>query len=496
MDGLSQNVLSSNRTGGSHTRGESTIGSLFHLKPAFIQIVGCFIVVWLGNICATYLRTHMPAKKKFLLITYYWPPAGGAGVMRWAKMSKYISGFGWEPVIYTPEGGEVGAQDQSLLKELPDLEIIRTPIWEPYDLYKTFLGRNKKEKLYSGFINEGKKASTAQKISVWIRGNFFIPDARMFWIKPSVRFLKKYLAAHPVDAIVSTGPPHSMHLIAEKVHKATGIPWVADFRDPWTNIDFYRDLHLSGWADRRHHALEKKVLNNASKIVTVTWRSREEFKEICGREDIEVVPNGFDDADFPFAGKEALDSDFTILHIGSMNKDRNPEVFWKAVQAAIVASPALKSKLRIQLIGPVDFSVRASVEAAGLRDVTSFVEFIPHDEAVKRQQQVQVNLLVINNTPNSRTIIPGKLYEYLGAGRPLLAIGPKDSDSAKVIGLTKGGVVHEYDDVEGLTQRILEYFKRYQEGNLTGNAEGTQQFTRRNLAGEFSKVLDKATGNH
>ena len=429
--------------------------------------------------------------KKFLLITYYWPPAGGAGVMRWAKMSKYISQFGWEPVIYTPSNGETGMHDESLLKEIPaHIETVKTPIWEPYDLYKAFLGRSKKDKVYSGFINEKKKVSLAQRISVFIRGNFFIPDARMFWIKPSIQFLKTYLKEHPVDAIVSTGPPHSMHLIAEKIHHITGIPWIADFRDPWTNIDFYRDLQLTGWADKKHHRLELKVLKNASKIVTVTWRSRDEFKALCGRNDIEVVPNGFDQADFKPLSSGQLDKDFTIVHIGSMNKDRNPHSFWIAVQRAFEKEPLLKEKLKINLVGPVDFSVRTSVKEAGLEAYTNFVEYVPHTEAVQFQQRAQVVLLVINNSPNAQTIIPGKLYEYLGSGRPLLAIGPKESDSAKVISMTNGGVVVGYDDVDGLTTQLLNLFQRYQNGDLQSDAKGIQQFTRENLAGEFAKDLD------
>ena len=410
--------------------------------------------------------------------------------MRWVKMSKYISQFGWEPVIYTPSNGETGMHDESLLQEIPsNLEIVKTPIWEPYDLYKRFLGRSKKDKVYSGFINEKKKASLAQKISIFIRGNFFIPDARMFWIKPSIQFLEKYLRENPVDAIVSTGPPHSMHLIAEKIHTLTGIPWVADFRDPWTNIDFYRDLQLTSWADKKHHRLELKVLKNASKIVTVTWRSRDEFKELCGRDDIEVIPNGFDDADFPLLNQNELDKDFSIVHIGSMNKDRNPHAFWKALKEAMTRNTALAGKVKVKLIGPVDFSVRSSVEEMGLQNVTEFIEYVPHTQAVKWQQQAQIVLLVINNSPNAKTIIPGKLYEYLGSGRPLLAIGPRDSDSAKVIEMTKGGVVHEHDDVAGLTNRILDYFNLYQQGKLNGNAEGIQRFTRKHLAADFAKVL-------
>jgi glycosyltransferase involved in cell wall biosynthesis len=173
-----------------------------------------------------------------------------------------------------------------------------------------------------------------------------------------------------------------------------------------------------------------------------------------------------------------------------MNKDRNPEVFWKAAKEALEESDELRNDFEIKLVGPVDFSVRSAVEEYGLQSVTEFIDFIPHDEAVRLQQQAQINLLVINNTPNSRTIIPGKLYEYLGSGRPILAVGPKDSDSAKVIEMTKGGVVHEYHDVEGLKSRILEYFSLYQEGKLTADAHGTQRFTRKNLAGDFARILD------
>ena len=411
--------------------------------------------------------------------------------MRWAKMSKYIADFGWEPVVFTPEGGEIGAHDESLLKALPaSLTVIKTPIWEPYDLYKRFTGKKKSEKIYSGFIQENKKTSLAQKISVFIRGNFFIPDARMFWIRPSVKYLKEYLKQNPVDAIVSTGPPHSTHMIALHLHRSTSIPWIADFRDPWTNIDFYHDLKLTKWADRKHHRMEATVLKEATKVVTVTWRMRDEFVDLCGRQDIEVIPNGYDDADFVNNASTRLDEEFTLTHIGSMNKDRNPQVLWTALQQAIKESDELKSKLKIRLIGPVDFSVRQSVRDAGLESFTEFVEFMPHADVVQLQQKAQVNLLIINNSPNARIIIPGKLYEYLGSGRPIIAIGPKDSDFIKVMDMTQGGVVHDYEDVEGLKNRILEFFKLYKAGNLQGTATGTQLFTRKNLAKEFASLLE------
>jgi hypothetical protein len=344
--------------------------------------------------------------------------------------------------------------------------------------------------VYSGFINEKKKASLAQKIAVFIRGNFFIPDARKFWINPSIRFLKKYLAEHPVDAIVSTGPPHSMHLIAEAVHQATGIPWIADFRDPWTNIDFYKDLRLTSWADKKQHVLELKVLKNATKIVTVSWIARDEFKDVSGRKDIEVVPNGFDDADFPKDQNILLDEEFSILHMGSMNNDRNPSAFWQALQQALQDEPTLAQHLRIRLIGPIDYAVRTSVEQNGLLAFTEIIPFVPHTEAVSLQQQAQVLLLIVNHSTNALSMVPGKLYEYIGARRPILAIAYHKSDAAYVIRLTESGDVHEYDDVEGLKKRILEYYSLYKESKLTVDSTGTQQFTRRHLAGDFAKILE------
>lgn len=170
--------------------------------------------------------------KRVLIITYYWPPSGGSGVQRWLKFVKYLREFGWEPVVYTPENPEMPSSDTSLLSEVSeDIEIIKTKIWEPYSFYKRFIGKKKSEKINTGFLSESKKPKLTEALSVWIRGNIFIPDARKFWIKPSVKFLKKYLADNPVDAMVSTGPPHSMHLIALGIKKSLNTPWIADFRD-------------------------------------------------------------------------------------------------------------------------------------------------------------------------------------------------------------------------------------------------------------------------
>ena len=221
--------------------------------------------------------------KKVLIITYYWPPSGGPGVQRWLKFAKYLPEFGYEPIIYTPQNPEAPAIDESLLKDIPEgIEVLKQPIWEPYNWYRQFLGQ-KDKKIGSGFVSEKKEPGILHKISVWVRGNFFIPDARRFWIKPSVKYLTKYLKENSVDAVISTGPPHSMHLIGLGLKKQLDINWIADFRDPWTNIDFYQELMLSSWADKKHHDLEKEVLTRADKVVTIGYTMSQEMKYLGAR---------------------------------------------------------------------------------------------------------------------------------------------------------------------------------------------------------------------
>jgi len=427
--------------------------------------------------------------KKFLLITYYWPPAGGGGVQRWLKMSKYFRKFGWEPLVYTAEKGEQAAYDPSLVAEVPDrLEVVRTPIWEPYDWYKRFTGKKKEEKVYSGFINEGKKTSLTQELSVFIRGNFFIPDARRFWIKPSIRFLKEYLDDHPVEAMVSTGPPHSMHMIALGLKKHHDIPWVADFRDPWTQQDFYDQLKLTRWADRRHKRKEQQVLKIADRIVTVSWSWKEDLSMLSKGREVDLITNGFDPADFEEKIGER-DPDFTICHIGSMNKDRNPAILWKALAQLKKGNAEFSKKLKIKLIGQVDFSILEAIGRHGLEENLERLNFLPHAEVIQHMKKAQLLLLPINSTPNAMGILPGKLYEYLGAQRPVLAIGPLTSDAAKVLRLTQAGAINDYPDLEGLKNNLNRYFRQYQEGQLEVSSSGIERFSRRNLAEQYAELL-------
>jgi glycosyltransferase involved in cell wall biosynthesis len=274
------------------------------------------------------------AARKVLIITYYWPPGGGAGVQRWLKFVKYLNEFGWQPIVYTPENGEMPVLDDSLAADIPnDTLVIKTPIWEPYDFYKKLVGAKKHEKINTGFLTERKRPGLKEKLAVWLRGNFFIPDARCFWIKPSVSFLNKWLSENNVDAIVSTGPPHSMHLIAQKVSVRNRIPWLADFRDPWTNIDYYKDLMLTGWADRRHHDLEKSVVSVADRVVVVGPTMQHEFSEKYHR-NIDVITNGFDTDDVLHADTIRNDK-FVIAHVGTLVRTRNPVKLWNVLSDLI-----------------------------------------------------------------------------------------------------------------------------------------------------------------
>jgi glycosyltransferase involved in cell wall biosynthesis len=428
------------------------------------------------------------AGRKVLIITYYWPPSGGAGVQRWLKFVKYLRNFGWEPVVYTPENPEYPAIDNSLLKDIPQgIEIIRTPIWEPYSFYKKLVGAKKNERINAGFLSEKKRPGLAERFSIWLRGNFFIPDARKFWIRPSVKFLAKYLKQHPVDAIVSTGPPHSMHMIALGVKKRTGLPWLADFRDPWTNIDFYHELMLSSWADRKHHRQELSVLKNADEVVVISKSMKTDYLKLLNR-DYSVITNGYDQDD---VGKveAVIDERFSIAHIGTMVKTRNPLLLWEVLSEEITRNADFANDLEIKLVGSVDYSVTESIEAAGLGNYVNKISYVPHNEVIKIQQQSQVLLLLINDTPNAKVILPGKFFEYMAARRPILCVGPRDGDAAEVILETNAGYVSEKDDKESIRKAINELYSRFRTGKNIVDSKGIGRFSRESLAGRMAERL-------
>ncbi len=434
--------------------------------------------------------------KRLLVISYYWPPSGGAGVQRWLKFVKYLRGFGWEPVIYTAENPEVPAIDTSLLSDVPEnIEVIKTKIWEPFTIYKRFVGRKKEDKIKAGFLSEEKAPSKAENISVWVRGNFFVPDARKFWIKPSIKFLKKYLRENPVDAMVSTGPPHSMHLIALGLKRGLGIPWLADFRDPWTKIDFYQDLMLTGFANKKHHRLEQKVLKTADMLTTVSSNWARDFHGL-GAKKIEVVTNGFDPDDFSSLSESKCDK-FEICHLGSMNKDRNPEVLWKVLSGLCNTINGFKNDLKISFLGFTDYSVTKNLENEGLTEFAEMVKYLPHKEVLQRAKNAGILLLPLNDTPNVNGIIPGKLFEYIALKKPIFCIGDVDGDSSGIISETKSGITVGFADEKAMREYILEKYKDFKVGkDFHVDSVGTGKYSRKKLTGRMASLLDEMVKNN
>jgi glycosyltransferase involved in cell wall biosynthesis len=425
--------------------------------------------------------------KKILIITYYWPPSGGSGVQRWVKFVKYLVKNGWDPIIYTPENPEYPSLDNSLLNEIPkNITVIKTPIWEPFNLYKKIANRKNPENINAGFLTEhGKKNKWIEALSIWIRGNFFIPDARKYWIKPSIKFLNNYLNNNSVDLIVSTGPPHSMHMIAQGVKKKTGIPWLADFRDPWTNIDFYSDLKLTRFADRKHRRQEKNVLRNADQVVCVGETMAEEMRAL-GAKRVAVITNGYDTSDILTSSKQMDEDKFSIVHIGTLNRSRNPEILWQALEKLVRINPNARKKLEIKLVGKVDINVKNSIKSHGLEKFLNLVPYIEHKDAVHFQAHASILLLLINNTPNAKGILTGKMFEYLGAKRPILSIGPLDGDASKIIRSCKAGSTFDYKDSNG----ILNFLNEQLNGNQAYHTIGHEKYSRENLTKDLIDLFN------
>ena len=432
--------------------------------------------------------------KRVLIITYYWPPSGGSGVQRWLKMSKYLPENGWGPVIYTTKNAEYPIVDSSLEKDVaPDLEVIRRPIFEPYDYYKKFLGIKKEETVKMGFIEEKeKKHGWKESISLWIRGNLFIPDARCWWVKPSVRYLKSYLKEHPVDAIISTGPPHSMHLIAMKLKEELGIPWIADFRDPWTEIDYYDDLHLTRWADRKHHRLEREVLEKADKVVTVAPDGAKRLGRL-GNRNVRTIYNGFDrddDAQTPVS----ISDTFTLTYLGVLSKIQNPEQFWQVLGELVKEDEEFSKKLKIKLIGQIDNSVIRSIEEQGLSGYVALSPYVPHDQVaeVHRSSTLLLLFLMPDSEPRAKGLLTGKLFEYMASGRPILCIGPEDGDAAHILKETHTGQTVNFEDKKKMKEVIKYLYQKYLKNGLPSNeSQEVEKYSRRALAGEYAKILNK-----
>jgi glycosyltransferase involved in cell wall biosynthesis len=427
-----------------------------------------------------------PETKKVLIITYYWPPAGGPGVQRWLKFVKYLPDFGVQPIVYIPENPTYPIVDENLVKEVSDEAIIlKHKIFEPYQL-ASFFSKNKTKKISSGIIPNQRKQSFLDKTFLWIRGNLFIPDARVFWVKPSVSFLEKYIKENNIDTIVTSGPPHSLHLIGLQLKQKTNVSWFADFRDPWTTIGYHKSLRLSNYAAKKHKTLEHQVLNAADTIIVTSKTTKTEFQAITGKP-IAVITNGYDVEN---VDKQTLDTKFSLAHIGSFLSERNPLMLWESLVELLHEIPDFKSHLEIKLIGAVSQEVLETIAQFGLNSYLNNLGYVSHSEAIAHQRKSQVLLLIEINSEDTKSIIPGKLFEYMVSNRPIIAIGPKDSDFAEIITTTNTGVFFEYSEKSKLKKVISDYYNQYLEGKLQSNGVGLQRYSRKNLTKELVQLIN------
>ena len=413
--------------------------------------------------------------RRVLVITYYWPPTGGSGVQRWLKFAKYLPSVGWQPVIYTPSNPEQLAVDESLLAEIPDeVEVLKRPIREPYAIYHKLMGRGSAKGSGVNPINSQKK-SWKQRLMLWIRSNLFVPDPRAGWVRPSVKFLCSYLEEHPVDVIVTTGPPQSVHLIDRGLHRRLGVPWVADFRDPWTKMFFFENLPLLPWVRRRHFRLEKSVLDEATAIISVTPRVQADFAARTSTP-VHLITNGYDESDFAVVLPERTDGKFRVVHTGLFASDGNPLELWNALAGLCSESSEFAQRLEIRLAGKVDPEIVEAITEAGLGAQLILLGYLPHPESVAELRQADIILLPLRHGPEYSKVYPGKIFECMAAaaapsakskgqvrvpqGEPgtciafpqsdaamprVLGIGPSDSAAAELLRATCTGEMFDWD---------------------------------------------------
>lgn len=430
-------------------------------------------------------------RKKVLLITYYWPPCGGVGVLRNLKFVKYLRNFGWEPIVYTVKNPSYPFLDSQNENEIPDgITVLKGNILEPLGLFKKVSGRKKTDPLQNITATTSSKKSWIDDWGIWIRGNFFIPDARALWIRPSVRFLSKYLNDNSIDAILTDGPPHTNTVIGMRLSQKFNIPWLADFQDPWTQVDYYKLMKIGNSADKKHQALEHEVFQTANKITIASPSWKRNIEEI-GAKNVDVIYYGYDEADFKDFQKKK-NNYFNIFHAGLLGNDRNISCFFEVVREILEGEPALKNIIRIDFAGEVDFSNNSAVKINGLEDITTFHGMVPRKKVIDFYENSNLLLLPINQADNAQGRIPGKLFEYLRTFTSILVFGPSNSDVKQIVESKNAGISVPYKiGKEAQKQYILSLLKKYQQEDSFFEKSDISEFSNFEQTKKLASYLDE-----
>jgi len=415
--------------------------------------------------------------KKVLIITYYWPPAGGPGVQRWLKLSNYLLENNVKPIIYTPSNPKYPSIDESLLKDVnPEIEVIKQPIFEPFG--------NLFSKIRKKGIPKKKDQSILDKFLIYLRGNLFIPDSRIFWVNSSVGFLSKYILENNIESIITTGPPHSLHLIGLKLKSILNITWYADFRDPWTKINYHKKLKLSLRSKKKHLQLENKVLSSCDRIIVTSNKLLKEYNEIT-ETPISLITNGFDYQKLQLE----LDKKFSITHIGRLLPERNPKILWNALKELCTINKNFKNNLKINFIGNVSENLRKEIKTNNLENSVVYHNYIKYNDTIPYLIKSQILLLIESDDKESSYAIPAKIFEYINSGRPIIAIGPKDSEIKQIIDETKSGKYFLYSEYDKLLSCLSNSYYLYESKKLHSTSINIDKYHRKNLAKKLSNII-------
>ncbi|KXX67665.1 glycosyltransferase [Flammeovirga sp. SJP92] len=435
--------------------------------------------------------------KKVLIIAYYFPPCGGISIIRPLKLVKHLRSAGWEPILVTPKNAHYPTYDDALINDFPqDIERIELPIWEPYGLFKKFTSRKKDENVNNVLVVKDEKTKKWKDIlAVFIRSNFFIPDARKFWIKPSVKALTKYLKENHVDAILTTGPPHSSTLIGARLKKKLNIPLLVDFQDPWTQIDYYKELILTPWADKYHHKLEQFCFQQADATAIVSNSWKKDLEDI-GAHNVHTIPLGFDPEHFKEFENVEADSNFLkMLHLGMAGHDRIPMTLLESVVELGKEVEHFQQFFRLQFVGQVDQSIIDFIEKHKDTQLFEYIPPIKREEALTYGKKASILLLLLNKADNSSGRIPGKLFEYLALNRNILLLGNTEGDSADIIKETNMGSSFDYQEKESIKNYLKDSFNVWLK-NKTLPVERNDRYlnyTSQKLTKDFGKLLESIT---
>ena len=432
------------------------------------------------------------SRPRVLVVAYYMPPSGGPGVQRVLKAVKYLTELGWTPEVLTVQAGAYPEHDPSLADDVPEgVRVHRTASLDPYHVYARFAGRDARDAVTVGSV--AGQTGWKDRLAQWIRANVFLPDARVGWVPFAIARGRRVLRERPFDAILTSGPPHSVHLTGAALQALTGVPWVADFRDPWTDINYYHELPHTRWARRLDSALERMVLRRAVAVTTVspTWADLLAHKAEA-QTPVHVVHNGYDADDFADGDGAVSGEHFDLTYVGSLYASRNPSVVWRVL--ADLRSAGRLPKLRLRLVGSVDPTVETALREHGLRDITTVTGYVPHAEAVAEMQQAALLLLVIEAFDADGGMITGKLYEYLASQRPVLGVGPPGGDAAALLQSTGGGMMVGRADAESLRDALLAHYDAWASGAPTSGAapSAVAPYRRRAQTERLARVLQRA----